>query len=844
MAIITTNISVLDRVDGQPAIILPNQNFAVWSTVQNKYVDTGVKATPEDDSNAIKYFKLSKTSSVPSAPTQTGGWSSVTALDGALIASGWSRDPLEVSETMRFQFMAVYQRENISSPNAETGVIEFVPRFTYSKTALYNNFAPSPTISVDETNHTITITNPDGTKITTEFATTDGVEALTEIVKGLQKQVDKAIYSYEGDVAPTMSTAPVVDWLKGSDGQPITDNATKAEIFATHVGDLYYDKKAGTSYKFTIKDGGSASDPASYKWEVIANSALNDALKKLADLAGDTVKIWTETPTNGDSYKAGDLLLYKDVATGEYRYKHCVKANQPPQYLYSAADWVEPYATIEEVKDLRTKLTQLLSDFETAQGNITDLQNEVTNIKGTWIESIKDGIVTEQERANLEDTQRRIDEEQAQLQSNVNYILESPYFSGKDAFTVKANAVLAPTTGSIDKLQKAIADAIADSKITETEKSAVDSAFAVFHSTREALLTAIKEAKAEIDKQIPASVQVGGRNLITNFNSGRWHKLSESVNFEIDSDRKARIYGNRASASNRIAVVSYELEPNTEYLLSGDILATEGSYFSFRTKRDTVNSRSNYSRSINFLTATVGKKEIQFTTTSDEVAIYLEIGSDDKADSYDITIQNIKLEKGNKATDWTPAPEDVQYQIDAINANPPRINPTTKNWEVYKFVDGVGKYVDTGDTSVGDAEPPKIIDGYWWVYDSATKTFVNSGIKAIGEGGLVCTLNRQGNFRTSYRVVDTNGNILPEPTPIKYVEGGVNGKVVITASIKKGVVDVTARAKANGGAFKWLLNGTQIASGTEVLTLGVGDHVDGKTDEIEFQYDDTRANEW
>ena len=35
------------------------------------------------------------------------------------------------------------------------------------------------------------------------------------------------------------------------------------------------------------------------------------------------------------------------------------------------------------------------------------------------------------------------------------------------------------------------------------------------------------------------------------------------------------------------------------------------------------------------------------------------------ASTFDISIKHIKIEKGNKATDWTPAPEDVQTAIDA-----------------------------------------------------------------------------------------------------------------------------------------------------------------------------------
>ena len=41
--------------------------------------------------------------------------------------------------------------------------------------------------------------------------------------------------------------------------------------------------------------------------------------------------------------------------------------------------------------------------------------------------------------------------------------------------------------------------------------------------------------------------------------------------------------------------------------------------------------------------------------------------SDRPSGSQSIILSNFKLEKGNKATDWTPAPEDTQTQITTIS---------------------------------------------------------------------------------------------------------------------------------------------------------------------------------
>ena len=824
MALQRENIEVIDRVDGQPSIILANGNWAQWSNELKKYVDTGARALPEDD--AIKYFKLTNTSETPPPVTQTGGWGSIEELDAALIADGWSLDPKSVAKDNRFQWISVYQKEQLSTPDAETGMIKFVPKFSFSVIGLYNNFAPSPVVTFDEVNKTIIITNPDGSEQSVKIPTPESVKALSELVAGLKKQVDKAIYSYESSGVPTMDGAIVMDWLKREDGTAITDDETKADVFSTHVGDMYTDLDTNLAYRFSLKEGGVSTNPADYEWKLVKDGALTAAISRINEMEGSTVKIWTTPPADGDSYKQGDLLLYQDAVTQEWRYKTCIKSNTPPQYVYSAADWVEPYATLKEVADLNAKYDSLSSDLSTAKENISDLTSYTDNLKSWWTESAKDNLITAQEKANLDDMHRRIDEEQSQLQSNVDYILTSQFFTDKDAFTIKANAVLAPTTGSIDKLQTAITDAVADSTITEAERTAVTNAWNTYNSTRDTLLTAIKEANTAIDAELKRladervdNIEIGGRNLLLESGVTRTstsyliHTYDLTEEIIIGETYTYQIKGTPKNGSH-------------SWLFFNDSGISFGAYYQ-REKYDEIKG--------------VYYQTFVATSETSRVRIY----SFPNVSGEESTIDWVKLEKGNKATDWTPAPEDVQAEIDAINANPPRINPDTKNWEVYKFVDGVGKYVDTGDTSIGDdGKAPEIRDGYWWIFNGTD--YVNSEIKAQGEDGqdaLSVKLARQGEFYTTYRTVDASGNILPEPQAVKKVRGGVNGKVVITAVFRKGIRDVTANAVA-GGNLIWYLNGTQIASGTDVLTLGVGDHVDGETDDIQLEWDDANAGNW
>ena len=77
MAQKTTSATIIDHVDGQPAIVLSNGNWGIFDPKTKEYKDNGAKATPEDDSSAVKYFKLNNTSTSPTAPNKAGGYANI-----------------------------------------------------------------------------------------------------------------------------------------------------------------------------------------------------------------------------------------------------------------------------------------------------------------------------------------------------------------------------------------------------------------------------------------------------------------------------------------------------------------------------------------------------------------------------------------------------------------------------------------------------------------------------------------------------------------------------------------------------------------------------------------------
>ena len=181
-------------------------------------------------------------------------------------------------------------------------------------------------------------------------------------------------------------------------------------------------------------------------------------------------------------------------------------------------------------------------------------------------------------------------------------------------------------------------------------------------------------------------ISIGGRNLLRNTNQGAtnwgWSMQTGGKTIEeyLDGGVRACKMTRDAVEQAGWSVISYDmganeyalLEPNTEYTLSFDykpsVATTNGAAFSIR-RGDGSNAATNdggYWKEIpanewthvsgTFTTAAnlpdflLNSTEIYITrlpTTANSVHIF----------------KNLKLEKGNKSTDWSPAPEDIEARV-------------------------------------------------------------------------------------------------------------------------------------------------------------------------------------
>lgn len=203
-------------------------------------------------------------------------------------------------------------------------------------------------------------------------------------------------------------------------------------------------------------------------------------------------------------------------------------------------------------------------------------------------------------------------------------------------------------------------------------------------------------------------LEIGGRNLLLNsaFKNDRksWTDWGAPATRElVTSNNKvwAHIVGNKQN-----------YQGFNQWTESGSIKTGDNITFSARIKGGAGNqiftigihwmNSSNTIIDQTWHTFTVGTTDGVYTWTTTASGancskLNLMVGVSDTSTAYNVYFTELKLEKGNKATDWTPAPEDNEINGQNLVSNLP------SNWEQGSFNDGktnVGCDYDTNKSSM------------------------------------------------------------------------------------------------------------------------------------------------
>ena len=466
-------------------------------------------------------------------------------------------------------------------------------------------------------------------EVSKTYATKDALTAL-------QNVADNAIESWRGTGVPTLENKPASDWTTNDDKKK-------------HSGDLYYDKSTGKAYRFGSDDG------VTYTWELNQDTDVTKALE-------DAANAQTSANNAQASATAANTAAGKAQLTANTAVSNAATAKNAADAAQSSAnkaqgdvdklkiDIPETYATKSSLTQTAESITANVESVKTtANSAVTAASKAQQTADGISVNLTKNYQTKSQAdtiyatKASLKATSDSISAEVTKAQGTADGAVTAASKAQQTADAVTLNlSKNYQTKAQNDALYatqtslKATSDSLSASisSTAKTAQSAVNKA-----TSLEANLNGFKTTVSQTytTKTDFNNLTIGGTNrvVLTGVEPGR---IDATGNVGFDAAKNDHCY--------TIAVAA---EPNTKYTISGSIPTPENGYISLAF----------YDQNGKFLTRPTSAWSSKtapwsLTVTSPAAAATMRM-------SFPVVYKGkIKLEKGTKPTDWSPAPEDLQ----------------------------------------------------------------------------------------------------------------------------------------------------------------------------------------
>lgn len=432
-----------------------------------------------------------------------------------------------------------------------------------------------------------------------------------------QKQID----AIKGDI--TDSKQQIQDAVDKANANANEINTVK-ETYATKVDLSNSEKtiKADVSTEITKQIGElstNISESYAAKTDLVTlEGSLKSEIKQNADNISSTV-------SRVESLETDTTQAKKDVAD----------AIQKATAAKETADSAQADATAakETADKAQSAVDEANKNLSTAQNKLTQAEENLTNVTGR-VDATEKEIVDAKKQ--VADAQAKV----TQAQKDVESAKETANTAVSNAKTAQDTANDAKTKAEkaqqdVDNLTSRVTTA--ESKITQNEKSI---SLAVSETTK---------VNQKVD-----NLQIGGRNLLRNtaFNTfNYWTIISANASI-VDGWCEFTIQGIWSGITQ-----NFKPEKGVDYIISYEAYLVDTEATSAFLECDFGSPDDSLAITKN---PTKYSKKVPYPINAAEF-INFQLLSDEVGKKW--RIRNIKLEIGNKATDWTPAPEDVDEAI-------------------------------------------------------------------------------------------------------------------------------------------------------------------------------------
>lgn len=490
----------------------------------------------------------------------------------------------------------------------------------------------------------------------------------------------------------------------------VNDNVYKAE--APQNAAFYRVSVVGEGVKAKLERGTIPTDwtPAPEDVEDQVDKTKVEIERQVNELRQETVQAKAKILKHEDSINNAEKALNEKAVELQGQFNHALE--EKVEVLNNA---IAKNASGEEVKTLlgrvtamekqtseaKSKIDQFSKTLDTAtQSSTEQVQNAESRFKKLvekQAETINRDIDTVRQAAadvaqkadqSLTDAKQYADSQKTAAISAAAQDATQKANAAKEAAKSELNPAIQAAQRKADEgvsnAQQAVqaaernlqaAKEYADGKTAEAKEQAIRDAEAQLKQAKDFLQGKIAEAKTLYD-----NLEFGGRNLLrktkglTDTKFWKFYKDSrQTVAEQPRTDDVLTIKtgsgfwtGYRQTSTDNPLI---ELEPGKTYTVSFEAKSNNTLDRSIRLFVREYFGSSNDNRFAHYFTPLVAGEWVRYTYTFtvDELRaehkswhVYWELTSPDSQ----MELRNMKVERGNKATDWTPAPEDVDGKID------------------------------------------------------------------------------------------------------------------------------------------------------------------------------------
>ncbi|MDW8659051.1 gp58-like family protein [Streptococcus suis] len=330
-------------------------------------------------------------------------------------------------------------------------------------------------------------------------------------------------------------------------------------------------------------------------------------------------------------------------------------------YSPSYEDYRSEIATYKRTAEESS--AELSRQIQLADGKAVDAKTyaqQTATAINTRLESLETYKNEEGTRANQyltasrTETAKQLSAERTAIATN--YVAKSTYDENVRGTTLKLNDI--KTTADTAKQNLATYQNTVDRKLTEliSTTQTLDGKINTASAKVDTVAGQIRTEISNVEGKIPT--EVGGRNYFRGYRSNEEIELPVYANVASFIQIYNRLTYPLPEAAGKTFTISFEaISPNGDTILQVYNANSAPQYFYFN--RATVGTATNAWKKFKVTFKPISNTSYTLSTNSNRLELYA-------PSKTGVKVRNIKVELGTVATDWSPAPEDINDELSSV----------------------------------------------------------------------------------------------------------------------------------------------------------------------------------